>query len=352
MITRTCQSGYALLLMLLVMVSGSAWWLSVATGSIHAVSSHRQYLQADQWAMIQARQSLLSYTSLYPYMYGPSGAGPGHLPCPDTDSQSSVSSQRPFAGDSPNPPCGSSHSSSGHLPRHVSLPGNRYAFHSEPYQHFNYTVYAHVVNNPVNRAVNPSLVVTEQSKHAVAAIIELANHATTAAQEVRSTVRITNAALLEVVKPAVAAWIEDAVEQSGVGLCRTLTISGFNSAQYVSSEQTQRCRRLGELQAICVDDSDEIGHAKADAILLLLVDQLPQVDTCVSADSRESTIERVAAGRHWFIRNQWPEWVQIESTPECIAGLIECSLIYQVDDSTQRPKPQSQKLLFQWQPLT
>ncbi len=82
------------------------------------------------------------------------------------------------------------------------------------------------------------------------------------------------------------------------------------------------------------------------------IDQLPEVDTCVRADSRGSTIERVAASRHWFIRNQWPEWVQIGSTPDCIAGLIECSLVYQIDDSTQRPKPQSQKLLFEWQPET
>lgn len=353
------------MLMLLVLISGSAWWLNAATGTMLQTSSHGYNLQADQWAMINARQSLLSYASLYAYFYGPSGAGPGHLPCPDTDSRVPVAIRRPFAGDGPNPPCGSSSNSNGHLPRHVSLPGNRYAFHSEPHQRFEYSVYADVVNNPINRIVNPSLLATVQSRNAIAATIESDVISTTVDVDRRPEVRITHAALLQAVKPAVAAWFLDVVERSQLGSCQSLgenessrksvrtqeTHDVSDAGQSYSSMLTQRCRRLSELRAMCHSTLDENGHAhgKANAVLLLLIDQLPEVDQCVTEHPGDSTMERVAINRHWFVRNRWHEWLQIDTSEDCLSGVIECSLVYVPENSIHATQSQPHKLVLQWQ---
>ena len=341
------------------MVSGGAWWLSAASQVIRPTSAHARYLQADQRTMIHARQSLLSYASLYPYLYGPSGAGPGHLPCPDTDSQTPVAQKQLFAGDSPNPPCGSSLRAIGRLPRHVTLPGHRYAFHNEPYQRFDYSVYSHVVNNPVNRVVNPSLLTTMRSMNTVAATIEFDRSTSAIDPDRRPSVRITNANLLEAVRPAIAAWILDVVERSETSACRTLPelnlAQDVMDAPEINSTLIEKCRRLHELQTNCVKNVEVGTKAHVDAILLLLVDQLPQGDTCISADPGSSTIEQLAITRHWFYRNQWQEWVQIEFSADCTISLFACSLVYQAEQSRQRnkltPILHPQKIVFRWQLL-
>lgn len=329
--------------MLLVMVSGSAWWLSAANQGGRPTSIHSQHLQTDQHAMIQARQSLLSYASLYPFLYGPSGAGPGHLPCPDTDDLTPIATSQPFAGDSPNPPCGSSSRANGHLPRHVSLPGYRYAFHRESYQRFDYSVYSHVVNNPVNRVVNPSLFTTPNS---VAATIELNRPTSVLESDRRAIVRITNANLLQVLRSSIAAWILAIAERTQSSACSAVP----------QATLAQRCLRLGELQARCVESVQLGNKTNPDAILLLLIDQLPQDDTCISTDPGSSTIEQIAVARHWFFRNHWHEWVQIEFSENCTASLMGCSLVYKAEHRVHRymhgPKQQSQKLVLRWQLIT
>ena len=69
----------------------------------------------------QSRQALLSYSALYPYLYGPKGAGMGHLPCPDTDSLL-LESMDWSINHGPNPPCGNNPMAVGHLPSHISFP--------------------------------------------------------------------------------------------------------------------------------------------------------------------------------------------------------------------------------------
>jgi len=316
------------MLMLLIMVSGSTWWLNSAAQSVRLPSSQQHYLKADHWALIHARQSLLSYASLYPYLYGPAGAGPGHLPCPDTDSQNTRALRHPFVGDSPNPPCGSSTHASGRLPRHVSLPRYRYAFHNEPFQRFSYSVYSHVVNNPINRRINPSLLSTAHGRNALAATIQSGGEAPASGSGRKFATRITNAALLKALKPAVAAWILDVVQRSVHGACRT-------QAQHKS-----------------VQPMTESKESDFSEILLLLVDQLPEGDSCISTDPGVSTIEQIAINRHWFVRNQWHEWVQIETSEDCASELIHCSLVYQTDNAARDPLLQSQKLVLRWQPGT
>ncbi|MFK7855578.1 MAG: hypothetical protein AB8B79_15750 [Granulosicoccus sp.] len=375
MTNRYRQSGYALLLMLLALAAGSTWWLIDVSRTLVTLKSHAGFTPNDQRAMIQARQSLLSYASLYPFLYGPTGSGPGHLPCPDTDtdtdtdthSQNGSGATHPFSGDSPNPPCGSTTYIQAALPRHISLPGKRYSFHSEPFQRFLYSVYSHVVNNPVNRIVNPSFLSSNEDMHAVAATIEYQTGVSQDPDGPELTARISNAALLEVVKPAVAAWVLDIVERSALGLCRaTYPENHFhrngggresvalrdlksNDPNHFSA-WSQECQALIELAQTCANSVDKsIDRSTIErSILLLVVDQVPLGDTCADIDLQHSTIESVAISRHWFFRNLWYEWMHVEHKPECYSGLIKCSLVYSIEPASDRREAGSNQLNFYW----
>jgi len=355
--------------MLLALSAGSTWWLMDIGRAVVTIKSHVSYAQKDQNAMIQARQSLLSYASLYPFLYGPTGSGPGHLPCPDTDTHNQIGSGevQPFSGDSPNPPCGSTNYIHAALPRHISLPGKRYSFHSEPFQRFLYSVYSHVVNNPVNRIVNPSFLSSNEGMHAVAATVESEMDESQNPNRRKVTARISNAALLEVVKPAVAAWVLDIVERSAFGLCKANypekqihrnigdgeSVANrdlkFNSRNLFSAS-SQECQALIDMRHTCPNSVD--GSISDASVLLLVLDQIPLGDTCADIDFQHSTIESVAISRHWFFRNLWHEWVHFEPKPECYSAVVKCSLAYSVEPSRQRREVGSNKLTFYWQPAS
>lgn len=149
-IDRAPERGFALPALVLALLGGSV--LLMALPGVDP--GHRE---RDRRPLLQARLALLAHVSAYPESYGPLGAGPGHLPCPDTDAsgwrQPGVPSRdagtsAPFSGDGPDPPCGGAALAIGHLPRHVSLPGRRELFHAEDAQLWWYVVSADWVNNP------------------------------------------------------------------------------------------------------------------------------------------------------------------------------------------------------------
>jgi len=85
------------------------------------------------------RRRLIAYSVDYANLYGAGGAGPGHLPCPDTDSDAN----RP----GPNPPCSES-VSRGRLPDGVLRPNGRITFAETFQSRSTYQVASAVVNNP------------------------------------------------------------------------------------------------------------------------------------------------------------------------------------------------------------
>ena len=100
-----------------------------------------------------AKTALISYASSYQDHYGPLGAGPGHLPCPDTDFvRGSNSQSAKFPG--PNPPCGTTEIVMGFLPQRIQLANERYVFNKTTHSTIWYAVSTRYVNNPVNRVIN------------------------------------------------------------------------------------------------------------------------------------------------------------------------------------------------------
>ena len=152
------QRGLLLPVLALALAGGGALWLAAELASGVGVPG----VDESRTRLLAARHALIAHASAYPESYGPTGAGPGHLVCPDTDTpldgrsvDELPATGTAFRGDGPNPPCGDGTLAIGRLPRHVSRPGRRTAFHHERTQRFVYGVSTRYVNNPIDRVVNP-----------------------------------------------------------------------------------------------------------------------------------------------------------------------------------------------------
>ena len=184
------QQGAVLLLMLLgLMLSGTSAVLALQGGvgieqneSFFATATEGPapagvpvYLRAERDAKVlhQAKIALLAYAATYADNYTPSGAGPGHFPCPDLDPPDDNNPHN----DGPNPPCSHAGRQVGRMPRlttatkHGSLnspsadetahlPDNNtkvlefYPLLTHLDQQPWYLVDDGFVNNPLNRQVN------------------------------------------------------------------------------------------------------------------------------------------------------------------------------------------------------
>lgn len=316
-----------LVMLLVASVSSTGLALYAKSGGAVFVPVSEYVSLADQQLLIDARQALINYATLYPYLYGPRGAGPGHLPCPDTDggavdsvrslhtdkSSESASdrsaggfSDRSFTGDSPNPPCGRTSVSSGKLPRHVRLADQRYAFHTASSQLASYGVSSNFINNPVNRIVNPSMLYADIRK-LTAATISLPSGSP---DRSAATVVLSHESLLAVALPSVAAWVIDKSKNLPHDWCSGPTHnSGLDTAEANAGTAlaAAQCPAYEKLLERCPQDG----------ALLLAVDRLPEDGECASTDYASLSIDGVPASRHWFVRNQWPRWVQINADGSC-----------------------------------
>jgi len=204
------QSGMVIVL-LVVMLSLLSM---VATGALHYVREGYSTAATDPRHILQqstdlrnARQALLSYTALYPYLYGPGGAGPGHFPCPDLDG-------RHIRGDivwalnlGPNPPCGSIQKSSGRLPNHISFSSHRYLVHARLESDIDYQLSDEFVNNPINRLINPAMIQSHASKSEAPVRLRTSIQALGASALSFAGTTLSSTAVLGSAKLSVASWI-------------------------------------------------------------------------------------------------------------------------------------------------
>ena len=286
------KNGYVLLTMLLLMLSASAGWVSL---SVRQPGSSRTGLPLiDAQRLADARQSMLSYAALYPYLYGPAGAGPGHLPCPDTDgyTQTSVAMEPGYLQrrDGANPPCASMDETDGYLPRHTVLPSIRYLFHAEPWQRFKYRVSEQLINNPVNRIVN--LDTLDRAGHRALAFISLSSSDDSS---ILGQVAISGKSLRFAMASSVAAWVST------------------RAAQTSHVVTPLRC--------------------ESDRLLTIIYDTPLQFPTsgCLADSPELNRIEGVPAARHWFFRNRWHEWVNVVDEQDCkviALSTTDCRLVY------------------------
>lgn len=79
---RRAQRGVLVLLMFAVLfMAGASLFITFANNNVVALKNSEQSIEALQ----SAKASLIAYAVLHAEHYGAAGAGPGHLPCPDTN---------------------------------------------------------------------------------------------------------------------------------------------------------------------------------------------------------------------------------------------------------------------------
>ena len=319
--------------MLFVLLSAGIAGLSQSQGYRAATPSG---FTADQYALQTARQALLTYAALYPWLYGPRGAGPGHLPCPDTDEQTMAPWSQASNRDGPNPPCGSEASATGQLPRHVNLPGHRYVFHVEPYQRLEYRVSSDMINNPVNRIVNDAVIRGEQGQWPFVAWVRQPLDQTGQSRSAISQVPVSRESLLPGVSQSVAAWLVRQVNRERGEVCSP-------SAEWLSALTSPDAPDLLSLVAqresvpVTQPTTQPVGFSESCL-------EYPPQDMAVD----DRLIEGVPLVAHWFVRNGWHERIVLQSSESCTASLSgNCILVS--DPSGSRTARSDERLYFIWQ---
>ena len=292
------QSGYALLLSLFAL-AGLVGTGLISAASYQQISTHHQTLE-----LSRARNALISYAVNYIDHYGAQSAGIGHLPCPDTDNPDST---QPDAWhlDGPNPPCAANAVEQGWLPRKVDVVGGRYHFHTRAKQRLLYAVSGRYVNNPLSRVVNPTTAgdITVAGYSGVVAVLKTSSEPDAAYTLIR-TVDIRQQAMQRV-----GAWLVGKLAAAWRLRCSQSMATG------------------------CVARYFQLADCKfsANEKLLHWLHIKPLFVDCESYKTiLKSTFtlwEGVPFNRHWFIRNAWGDFIELQVDDDCIAyDLTRCRL--------------------------
>jgi len=389
--TNNSQAGAALLVFFVLLASSGFAFLF---GGSYIVQSGRASYPTlnDRLELMQSRQALLSYSSLYPFLYGPRGAGPGHFPCPDTDSSVHFNALDWSRRAGPNPPCGSSIKTTGNLPSHINIGNKRYLVHSKIMSPVSYQVSTGVINNPVNRPVNPNFTFAEESPDWFPVLLRETTSYGGEGSHIVSEMPITNAALLQSLRPAVAAWFVNRVSELFGQACLASVVSSIETSQLLDSSEVDhldrnaqgfdlevvshnndRCQQLSEYARTCheleklktepvINVSEElvmpaatagnqnmriiVGGELSSLVLLMIVDEIPANLNCTASELNQATIEYSSIGRHWFTVNKWPEWFSLQFDLTCVMTVLaECSFHDASDDPALHDR---QKVIIEW----
>ncbi|ASJ76236.1 hypothetical protein [Granulosicoccus antarcticus] len=312
---RSQQSGFAILLMVFVLLGVGLTGLGQVSG-LHRVSGSA--FTTDQYALQAARQSLLSYAALYPFHYGARGAGPGHLPCPDTDFVRGAPWEQSSGRDGPNPPCGSGSVANGQLPRHVNLGAHRYLFHIEPFQRLEYSVSSGVINNPVNRIVNDQIIRGEPTASPFLAWVRQPPVEQGPSKKAFSKIAITRRSLLPGVKRSVSAWFVWQVNHHAANVCLPLP------------SPSEWAQGLDPLSLIATRETVVTNQPASESVS---EESEPCLERLPPDSSEEGwELEGVPLDSHWFVRNRWYERIVISASEPCRGEVLGiCNLVLDED---------------------
>ena len=265
-------AGFALLALLALLLAGAtATALLGAVPSVGPVAGRGA--AADLERLAAARDALLAYSTVYPELYGPTGAGPGHLPCPDTDDG--------FRLAGPNPPCGREEVVAGRLPRHVTVGDVRVGLDVDDGRGapVRYRLAARAANNPARRP----LALVRGARDAVA---ELSLPGRDGSPGVA--LRIGADALDRAAERRVAAWIAARAAShggDGTGPDGDDGATPLDAAALVT-------RRTAS--------------ATGDGTVLALIDGVPRT-------------------RHWFVLDGWTRRFEVRVAPACREAGAGCA---------------------------
>lgn len=338
---RGRQRGAALLV-LLGMLAGLGVALLLPADA--AFKTNSQSLQRDRLVareLQQAKEALLAYAISYADNYRPSGAGVGHLPCPDLDP---VDDGNPD-NDGPNPPCGTAARQLGRLPRQTFTFGSpipeadqqgshkRLSFHerrSDIDQQLWYAVSSGFINNPVATIVNPGTRGTlrvDQRQDIVAVIIAPGpalpgQHRGRPGDLLSAYLEGENAdGDLHFSRQKHAGANDRLVAISRADLLPELErrVLGFVRGWF-HVYQLKQCPDTLDCYPYAAEGLHCVSGADIGSIPLLQ-------GSCATALTDDDTLDGVTLRRHWFIRNRWQEYIRYSVDPVCrLATDVQCRL--------------------------
>lgn len=366
----TQRGVVVLVLLVLTSLAGSAL-LAVHSSRASTAAQERALIKKSE--LLHARDALISYTTHYPYLYGPRGAGVGHFPCPDTDSSMESTTRVWSLRLGPNPPCGSHTTEQGWLPAHISFPNHRYSFNADINVPVSYQVSGRFINNPVNRAVNPDVVMNTHKASIPVVKLYQRFPQNEASYPNNFSAVITPAMLLLSTKPAVASWFVSRVSQLSSLQCATFVMHGLrnqqepllgfpNPPEVENSQEADWCSQFYEITKQCektirfpsgfmmeseVVDTYEFSEANNDHSqfnILLVSDEFPNEYDCEKSPESQLFIEGVLATSHWFVRNHWESWLKLMIDDDCLVDTLFNCEFEKFDELSEKTSP----LVVRW----
>jgi hypothetical protein len=342
------QQGFSLVILLTLLAAIGGYALTAMSASLRPSLSLASAVHINA-ELGQSRQALISYSAHYLYLYGPKGAGIGHLPCPDTSSLNSDATSW-SVNQGPNPPCGNHPVAVGHLPSHISFPKGRYMLHAGFGPRVDYTVSDRVINNPGNHPVSPALMLAVSSNLQHAALIRHQALTFNSNRTISSEIIITKKALMLAIRPAVAAWLVEKLNDQGSLLCvlnqKILLPDNFY-------ELGDRCHQLGQLAQRCnsEENASKVWQTtsekfQSNLLLLYLADVVTEQFQCATSTLEQIHIDYVPAKQHWLVRNGWLNWISVKHDDQCVQLPLQiCRLIY---FNQRSPDAQPEPLVLRW----
>ncbi len=336
------ERGASIVVILMSLMTVS---VSVIAGMNYQVAQKQalQHQERRLEALQQARQNLIAYSVLYADNYPASGAGPGHFPCPDLDPPDDGIE----SNDGPNPPCNTAAKRLGRMPRFTysndfrarqsgnKQPSKRLEFFPPKSlldQQLWYLVSDTHINNPLGRVVNPGTqgsIRTGNREQAIAVIISPGS-ALEHQAEARPSEQVGD--YLESVAVDVTGKNFSVLPQ-GNDLITAITPSDIRSAliKRVSGHIVEWFKAYSRRvcpQALnpCFPYAGRSDVCEAD----LLVGTLPiHPGNCEQALTTDGALEQVTLWRHWFLRNEWSDFVRYDINANCLMPSTTCELMTQ-----------------------
>lgn len=352
---RSTERGVVVLLLVVLISLAGSVLLGVNSLRVSTPAHHRALnLKAD---LLHAHKALISYTVHYPYLYGARGSGTGHFPCPDLDGKTEPTGTAWSLRLGPNPPCGQHAAAEGWLPAHISFPNHRYSFDADRSAPVSYRVSGLFVNNPVNRVVNPAVMLNAQQ--ASLPVVELYQTATTNEDSYTGSTRavITPIQMLLSTKPSVASWFVNRLGHLGSLNCSVSSIQGLKTLRVSLNDSNnlsdgmkpvldEWCQHVFETIKRCsasipspatpifmhrrglVDELSIESTTYSQFLTFLMADEYPDNYDCETVPEAQLHIEGVLAKSHWFVRNRWAPWIKLVIDEGCYPDLaLPCKFV-------------------------
>lgn len=308
MATDQLQKGYVTVLLL-----GSIGMTILGLGVManHDSGKAWQPLWADAMQLNDERNWLIYYSIDYANLYGYGSAGPGHLPCPDTDE----GSERP----GPNPPCGNAVVAVGKLPGGVNRSVGRIAFTDLFTSRTDYVVARALINNPaldVNSSAWPS-------EHDFA---DAENGYVALSRPSGQTRILDKSHLKNPVHLWVRAWLVSQLLKTQFRHCEK------RSAQL--DAVSTRPQPLEKVVAVCqlTDESSLLGLETSEcdsSLARCSLEAMPLIYWMLGTGANDW--QGVPITHHWFVDNGWSELANLQWEPQCARSQTRCMLVVSND---------------------